>query len=76
MSKSEVKQLFINGAILKKESIMKFKNNKIVRGSFNEYYLGEQKITESQFNYLYENFKCERINKELLRETHYKYLSE
>jgi len=50
MKKQEIIRILETGGTITKTSVMKFKRNKIVRGSFYEYSLnGVEKLTKTQF---------------------------
>lgn len=54
MKQKEIIEKLKAGGILTKRSVMKWKRNKIVRGSFYEYDIEGEKITEKQFDVLFE----------------------
>jgi hypothetical protein len=55
MKAAEIIEKLKAGATLYKRSVMKWKRNKIVRGSFYEYDIDGEKITEKQFDALVES---------------------
>jgi len=55
MKKEEIIRILETGGTITKTSVMKFKRNKIVRGSFYEYSLnGVEKLTKTQFESIYD----------------------
>lgn len=51
MKREEIQLLIDKGQKLSRQSFTKWKNKKIVRGSFYDYYIGDEKISESQYFY-------------------------
>lgn len=56
MSRNHLIMAFTNGQILARQDEYKFSRGKIVRGSFYSYWLGDNKITEAQFEWIKDNF--------------------
>lgn len=55
MKQKEIIEKLKAGGTITKQSVNKYKRNKIVRGLFYEYDIDGEKITEKQFDALYEN---------------------
>jgi hypothetical protein len=55
MKQKEIIEKLKAGGTITKQSVNKYKRNKIVKGSFYEYDIDGEKITEKQFDALYEN---------------------
>jgi len=54
MTKKEIMIMLMTGAEVSKSSYTKFKRNKVVRGSFYDYRVGDYKITQKQFESIYD----------------------
>jgi len=52
MKANEILELLKNEAVVFKKEYMKVKRNKIVRGTYYEYYIGDVKIRKNQFEAL------------------------
>lgn len=57
MKNTEILDRLKNGEVIKVESIMKFKRNKIVRGSFTKYSINSNTIKSTQFDSLRDNLE-------------------
>jgi len=77
MQAAEIIEKLKAGATLTKRSVMKWKRNKIVRGSFHEYDIDGEKITEKQFDMLIETgniTSCEEGNSISVKTFKYRFL--